>query len=100
MSRLLLSCLLCCLILPVQAAETLPGKPIEAVTANGDKVVLHPNGRWEFLDTGKAQAAKEIAKQYPENQGCPPGWQGGLCGIGRCISPDDPAYVRGSRSGK
>lgn len=100
MLRLLLTCLLCCVILPAGAAEALPGKPIEAVTANGDKVVLHPNGRWEFVDSGKAQAAKEVARQYPENQGCPPGWQGGLLGIGRCIPPDDPAYVRGSRGGK
>jgi len=101
MSRLLMTCLICCCAaLPVQADEVSPGKPIDAVTATGDKVVLHPNGRWEFVDSGKAQAAKEIAQQYPENQVCPPGWQGGLLGLGRCIPPGDPAFNRGSRIGK
>lgn len=102
MSRLLLSCLLfCCAVSNLYAAdEAVADKPIEAVTASGDKVILHPSGRWEFVDAGKAEAAKEVAKKYPTYQGCPPGWQGGLFGIGRCISPDDPAYVRGSRGGK
>ena len=35
--------------------------PIEATTAGGDKVLLHPNGRWEFVDTKKADAAKKTA---------------------------------------
>lgn len=101
MSRLLLSCLLLSMFqLPASADEALPGKPLEALTAGGDKVILHPNGRWEYVDSGKAQQAQEIAQQYPENQVCPPGWQGGLLGIGRCIPPGDPAFNRGSRIGK
>lgn len=74
--------------------------PIHATTANGDAVVLHPNGRWEFIDTKKAAEAKEVAKQFPENQGCPPGTQGGLLGIGRCIPIGDKDYNRGSLGGK
>lgn len=77
-----------------------PGQDVGAVTAAGDKVVLHPNGRWEFVDTEKAQAAKEVARQYPENQGCPPGWQGGFLGFGRCIPPGDKDFNRGSLIGK
>jgi hypothetical protein len=72
---------------------------VEAQTAAGDKVILHANGRWDYVDTAKAQAAQEIAKSYPENQGCPPGWQGGW-GFGRCIPPGDKDYNRGSLSGK
>jgi hypothetical protein len=83
---------------PVFAAE-IP-TPINATTANGDSVVLHPNGRWEFVDTKKAAEAKEVAKQFPENQGCPPGTQGGLLGMGRCIPIGDKDYNRGSLSGK
>ena len=82
------------------AAAPLPGQDVEAVTVAGDRVVLHPNGYWDYVDTQKDKAAKEIAQQYPENQRCPPGWQGGLFGIGRCIPPDDPAFNRGSRIGK
>lgn len=81
-------------------AAGLPGDEIEATTATGDKVILHPNGRWEFVDAQKAKAAKEIAQQYPENQGCPPGWRGGVFGFGRCIPPGDKDFNRGSMIGK
>jgi len=84
---------------PVWAADA-PGEKIEATTAAGDKVILHPNGRWEFVDTQKAEAAKEVARQYPENQGCPPGWRGGLMGFGRCVPPGDKDFNRGSMIGK
>ena len=81
-------------------AESLPGEQIEATTAAGEKVFLHPNGRWGYADAVKAQAAKEIAQQYPENQGCPPGWRGGLLGFGRCVPPTDKDFNRGSMIGK
>lgn len=74
--------------------------PMRATTANGDAVILHPNGRWEFVDTKKAAEAKEVAKQFPENQGCPPGTQGGFLGFGRCIPIGDKDFNRGSLSGK
>lgn len=69
---------------------------IEATTATGDKVLLHPNGRWEYVDAQKAAAAREVASHYPENQGCPPGTQGGLFGIGRCVKPGDKDWNRGT----
>jgi len=72
------------------------GEVIEATTTNGDKVRLLPNGRWEHVDAGKAEAAHAVAQRYPENQGCPPGTQGGLFGIGRCIAPGDKDYNRGT----
>jgi hypothetical protein len=75
------------------------GQKIEATTLNGDKVVLLPNGRWEYLDSAKAAEAGKIAKQYPENQVCPPGSQGGYFGT-RCILPGDKDFNRGSRIGK
>jgi hypothetical protein len=96
--RLLVPALLLCS--SVAIADELPGEKIEAVTADGEKVILHPNGRWEYIDAVKARAAKEIAQQYPENQGCPPGWRGGVMGIGRCIPPTDKDFHRASRIGK
>ena len=84
--------------LPV-LAEDAPSD-IRAVTPNGDQVLLHPNGRWEFIDTKKAAEAREVAKQFPENQGCPTGTQGGYLGLGRCIPIGDKDYNRGSMSGK
>jgi hypothetical protein len=69
---------------------------IEVTTPAGDKVLLHPNGRWEYVDQKKAGEAKAVAQQYPENQGCPPGSQGQFFGVGRCIAPGDKDYNRGS----
>jgi hypothetical protein len=77
------------------AAEA-PAAAIEATVGNGDKVLLHPNGRWEYANPQKAAEARRIAQQYPENQGCPPGSQGGLFGVGRCIGPGDKDFNRGS----
>lgn len=71
--------------------------PIEATTAAGEKVLLHANGRWEFVDVQEQTEAKKIVDKYPENKGCSAGWQGGLVpSIGRCIPPGDKDYNRGS----
>ena len=78
------------------AAPQAGAQGVEATTAAGDKVLLHPNGRWEYVDQKKAEQARAVAQQYPENQGCPPGSQGGLFGVGRCIMPGDKDYNRGS----
>ncbi|HEU4708655.1 MAG TPA: hypothetical protein VFS17_05015 [Methylophilaceae bacterium] len=80
------------------AAE--PAGDLAATTSNGDAIVLHANGRWEFIDSKKAAAAQAIAKQYPENQGCPSSMQGGFLGFGRCVPKGDKDYNRGSLSGK
>ena len=69
---------------------------IEATTGAGEKVLLHPNGRWEYVNPQKAAAAHKGAEQFPENQGCPPGSQGNFLGFGRCIAPGDKDYNRGS----
>ena len=76
------------------------GQDVEATTASGEKVIPHPNGRWDFVDAGKAQEAREVAKKYPENQGCPPGSQGSLFGLGRCVAPGHKDFNRGSLGGK
>ena len=83
------------LALPALAAEQ-PSAPVEATTVNGDRVLLHPNGRWEYVNPQKAAAARKTAEQFPENQGCPPGSQGSFFGFGRCIAPGDKDYNRGS----
>jgi hypothetical protein len=78
--------------LPALAQEK---SDVEATTGNGDKVLLHPNDRWEFVDTKKQTEAKKVSDQYPENKGCPPGSQGGWFGT-RCILPGDKDYNRGT----
>lgn len=75
-------------------------QPIEAVTAAGDRVVLHPNGRWEYVDPGKAAQARKTADNFPENQARPVEAQGGLFGIGRTLMPGDKEYNRGSLNPK
>ena len=99
MKILMMTTLACLLVSQVALAES-DATDISAVTDKGEKVILHPNGRWEFIDIKKAAEAKEVAKQFPENQGCPPGTQGGLFGLGRCIPIGDKDYNRGSMSGK
>jgi hypothetical protein len=81
------------------AAESLDRKPLQALTAAGEKVLLFPNGHWEFVDTDKAAAAQKNAAQYPENHTRPIEAQGGWLG-GRVIMPGDPDYNRGSLSPK
>ncbi|HWT28061.1 MAG TPA: hypothetical protein VN084_01010 [Methylophilaceae bacterium] len=96
--------MLCILVSQAALADDSPAPadaaPIQATTANGDAVILHPNGRWEFIDTKKAAEAKVVADQFPENQVCPPGAQGKFLGIGRCIPVGDKDFNRGSLSGK
>lgn len=88
------------LVLAVPVAQAQGGELIEATTASGEKVRLHPNGRWEYLDAQKAAAAKTVADQYPENKLRPMDAQGCLFGIGRCIMPGDKDYNRGSLNPK
>lgn len=94
--RLVLACGAAVICLVAHAQD---GKPVEATTPTGDKVLLHPNGRWEYVDRVKQQA-KKVADTFPENQPRPPDAQGGLFGFGRTIAPGDPDYNRGSLSGK
>jgi len=81
-------------------AAELDRAPVEAVTVNGEKVRLFPNGRWEYVDAAKALAAAQKAAAYPENQTRPEGAQGGLFGIGRTVMPGDKDYNRGSLNPK
>lgn len=83
-----------------QQAPSQEPKDIEAVTIGGEKVLLHPNGRWEYADKAKAAEVKKIADQYPENQVRPAAAQGGLFGIGRTLMPGDPDYNRGTLNPK
>lgn len=81
-------------------AVELDRTPVEAVTVNGEKVRLFPNGRWEYVDATKAVAAQQTAAKYPENQTRPEGAQGGLFGVDRIIMPGDKDYNRGSLNPK
>lgn len=74
--------------------------PLEAVTVNGEKVRLFPNGRWEFVDAAKAAQAQQLSAQYPENKTRPLEAQGGLFGVGRVVMPGDKDYNRGSLNPK
>jgi len=83
------------------APPLLDRTPLEAVTVNGEKVRLFPNGRWEFVDPAKAAAAQKMAGEYPENKTRPIEAQGGLFGgFGRVIMPGDKDYNRGSLNPK
>lgn len=81
-------------------AAELDRTPLEAATADGQKVRLFPNGRWEFVDAAKAAEAQKAAAEYPENKTQPVGAQGGVFGVGRTIMPGDKDYNRGSLNPK
>lgn len=82
------------------AAEPDRVPPIEAVTSDGVPVRLFPNGRWAFVDTARAEAARKVAADYPENQVRSAEAQGGLFGVGRTLMPGDKDYNRGSLNPK
>ena len=94
--RIFRACLAATLIVLGLVGTHAAAQVIEATTLSGDKVLLHPNGRWEYVDPKKAEQARKVASQYPENRGCPPGSQDGMFGIGRCILPGDKDYNRGT----
>ena len=73
---------------------------IQAKTAEGDEVVLHSNGYWEFKDAKKAEVAKIKVEEFERRNGCPLGMRPSFLGMGRCIAYDDPILKRGSLSGK
>jgi hypothetical protein len=82
-------------------ADDLDRTPVEAITADGQKVKLFANGRWEFVDAAKAEAAKQVAATYPENQTRPLAAQGIVIGgVGRLVMPGDKDYNRGSLNPK
>lgn len=81
-------------------AVELERAPIEAVTSDGQPVRLFPNGRWEFVDTARAEAARKVAADYPENKVRNAEAQGGLFGVGRTLMPGDKDYNRGSLNPK
>ncbi|MCG2578905.1 hypothetical protein LZ012_18075 [Dechloromonas sp. XY25] len=94
----------CALMLLLAAGSGLAAEldrtPLDATTADGQKVRLFPNGRWEFADTAKAAAAQKVAAEYPENKTRPVEAQGGLFGVGRTLMPGDKDYNRGSLNPK
>jgi hypothetical protein len=73
---------------------------IQAKTPEGDEVILHSNGYWEFKDAKKAAVAKVKVEEFEHSNGCPIGMRPSFLGMGRCIAFDDPILKRGSLSGK
>ena len=83
------------------AQPVLDRTALDALTVNGEKVRLFPNGRWEYVDAAKAVEAQKRAAEYPENKTRLVEAQGGLFGsFGRVIMPGDKDYNRGSLNPK
>lgn len=94
-------CILLIALLPMVAfAAKEEADDIHAKTAEGDEVVLHSNGYWEFKDAKKAEEAKVKVEQFERSNSCPLGMRPSFLGLGRCIAFDDPILKRGSLSGK
>jgi hypothetical protein len=96
-------------VLALSAAHAQAPAPTEVTTPAGDRILLHPDGRWEYADPAKRAAspkpappaAATPAPATPVAAGaCPPGSQGHLFGVGGCVVPGDRDYNRGSLSGK
>lgn len=85
--------------LSVIAADNV-SEDVVAKTANGDEVVLHANGYWEYVDADKSAIAKKKVEAIAREEGCPRGTRASFFGIGRCIPNDDPSLKKGSLSGK
>jgi hypothetical protein len=100
MKLMIYSLILTFLLISAAIAGEEPAADIQAVTAEGDAVILHPDGQWQYVDAGKAAKAQEVAGKLNSRQGCPTNSQGTLLGFGRCITKGDKEYNRGSLSGK
>lgn len=87
------------LSLPASAIEP-STEDIVAKTADGEEVILHPNGYWEYVDKKKAEVARIKVEAIAREEGCPKGTRASFFGFGRCIANDDPSLKQGSRSGK
>jgi hypothetical protein len=105
-------------VLALNAVHAQAPAPIETTTPAGDRILLYPDGRWEYADPAKRAAspkpappaaatpaatpsAATPAAATPVATGaCPPDSQGHLFWIGRCVPPGDRDYNRGSLSGK
>lgn len=99
MKLVIYSLILTFMLISAAFAEEAPAD-IQATTANGDVVILHPDGQWEYADKKKASAAQEVARKLNNKVECPVNSQGTLLGFGRCIRKGDKEYNRGSLSGK
>ena len=78
----------------VLAANAFAQEPaIEATTANGEKVRLLPNGRWEYVEAAKAEPQRKAREAEEERERSA---QGGWLGFGRKVYPGDKDYNRGS----
>lgn len=64
MKLIIYSLILTFLLISAAIAEEAPAD-IKAVTANGDGVVVHPNGRWEFMVRREAADAQAMVEQFP-----------------------------------
>lgn len=51
---------------PLTALADPVGEGMQATTANGDRIMLHPNGRWQYVDERKAAEASKAFAQFPE----------------------------------
>jgi hypothetical protein len=98
--------LLAALSLPCSIATASTDQPLGATTEDGRKVVLHPDGRWEYGTTDgaapsgaaatKASAGGTANAAKVDDRYC----VGGLFGVGRRLCPGDPEYNRGSLNPK
>jgi hypothetical protein len=80
------------------AADTPPVATTAAATEQGEKVLLFPNGRWEFADPKKAEVQKKAADIEKARERSAQG--GGLIGLGRTLHEGDRDYNRGSLNPK
>lgn len=74
-------------VAPAYAAE--PTTKMDAVTDTGEKVVLFPDGHWEYVDQQKAAVVKQEIQQKKMDADCPPEAREGLFG---CLLQNDKAH--------
>ena len=78
---------------------------VEATTANGEKVRLLPDGRWEWVEPQKAAVQQQQRREEDEQRQAElrrerSAQGGGVIGIGRTLYEGDKDYNRGSLNPK
>ncbi|HZV62886.1 MAG TPA: hypothetical protein VFF75_10745 [Methylophilaceae bacterium] len=89
MKALLYSLILGLLLIATAMAEEVPAG-IQAVTSSGDAVVLHPNGRWEFVDARRLLKPRRSLSSFQKTRAALP-----VCKVAFWVTA--AAFPRGTR---
>lgn len=77
---IIIQCVIALIAVAAQVYAAESTSKMDAVTDTGEKVVLFPDGHWEYVDQQKAAVVKQEIQQKKMDADCPPEAREGLFG--------------------